>query len=152
VPSRTYRRPIPLSDSIPSVTDLAAPSDESVKLRALVEAAAQGASDRLATDIVILEVGDVIAITDYFVIASASNTRQVRRVAEEVELAVQAAGGEGSLRSEGLEDGQWVLLDFGPFVVHVFHVETREFYDIERLWSDVPRVDWVDLDAPTEQD
>lgn len=149
---RTYRRPIPLSDSIPSVTDLAEPSEESVKLRTLVEAAAQGASDGLATDIVILEVGDVMAITDYFVIASASNIRQVRRVAEEVELAVKAAGGEGSLRAEGLEDGQWVLLDFGAFVVHVFHVETREFYDIERLWSDVPRVDWVDPAAPGEQD
>jgi ribosome-associated protein len=113
-----------------------------------VNAAAQGACDLLGTDIVVLDVGDVMGITDYFVIVSASNTRQVRRIADESEGAVKAAGGEGPRRIEGLSDGQWVLIDFGAFVVHVFHEDTRRFYDIERLWSDVPRVDWVDPDAP----
>ena len=77
---------------------------------------------------------------------SSSNTRQVRRVAEEVEAAVKKAGGEGPLRIEGMEDARWVLLDFGLFVVHVFHDETRSFYDIERLWSDVPKISF-DLDG-----
>ncbi|MFT7647398.1 MAG: ribosome-associated protein [Candidatus Poriferisodalaceae bacterium] len=116
----------------------------------LVNAAARGASDLLGTDIVVLDVGDVMGITDHFVIVSASNTRQVRRIADECESAVKADGGDGPLRLEGLGDALWVLIDFGAFVVHVFHEETRRFYDIERLWSDVPRVDWVDPEAPAE--
>ena len=113
----------------------------------LVEAAARGASNLLADNIVVLMVGDVLAITDHFVIASASNTRQVKRIVEEVESEVKSAGGEGPLRIEGLQHGRWALMDFGPFVVHVFHDETRRFYDLERLWSDVPRHDWVDESA-----
>ena len=105
----------------------------------LLLAAAQGAADLQSTDVVALEVGDVLGITDWFLVASSSNTRQVRRVAEQVETAVKEAGGEGPLRIEGLEDATWILLDFGLFVVHVFHEETRSFYDIERLWSDVPK-------------
>ena len=105
----------------------------------LLLAAAQGAADLQSTDVVALDVGDVLGITDWFLVASSSNTRQVRRVAEQVETAVKEAGGEGPLRIEGLEDATWILLDFGLFVVHVFHEETRSFYDIERLWSDVPK-------------
>ena len=106
----------------------------------LLLAAAQGAADLQATDLVALDVGDVLGITDWFLVASSSNTRQVRRVAEEVEVAVKGAGGDGPLRTEGMEDARWILLDFGMFVVHVFHDETRSFYDIERLWSDVPKI------------
>ena len=105
----------------------------------LLLAAAQGAADLQSTDVVALEVGDVLGITDWFLVASSSNTRQVRRVAEQVETAVKEAGGERPLRIEGLEDATWILLDFGLFVVHVFHEETRSCYDIERLWSDVPK-------------
>ena len=105
----------------------------------LLLAAAQGAGDLQSTDVVALDVGDVLGITDWFLVASASNIRQVRRVAEEVEAAVKQAGGDGPLRIEGMEDATWILLDFGIFVVHVFHEETRSFYDIERLWSDVPK-------------
>ena len=106
----------------------------------LLLAAAQGAAALQATDLVALDVGDVLGITDWFLVASSSNTRQVRRVAEEVEVAVKGAGGDGPLRIEGMEDARWILLDFGMFVVHVFHDETRSFYDIERLWSDVPKI------------
>ena len=106
----------------------------------LLLAAAQGAADLQATGLLALDVGDVLGITDWFLVASSSNTRQVRRVAEEVEVAVKGAGGDGPLRIEGMEDARWILLDFGMFVVHVFHDETRSFYDIERLWSDVPKI------------
>ena len=112
----------------------------------LLLAAAQGAADLQSTDVVALDVGDVLGITDWFLVASSSNTRQVRRVAEQVETAVKEAGGDGPLRIEGLEDATWILLDFGLFVVHVFHEETRSFYDIERLWSDVPRLQF-DVDG-----
>ena len=106
----------------------------------LLLAAAQGAADLQATDLLALDVGDVLGISDWFLVASSSNTRQVRRVAEEVEVAVKGAGGDGPLRIEGMEDARWILLDFGMFVVHIFHDETRSFYDIERLWSDVPKI------------
>lgn len=115
----------------------------------LLLAAAQGAADLQSNDVVALDVGDVLGITDWFLVASASNIRQVRRVAEEVEAAVKQAGGEGPLRIEGMEDATWMLLDFGIFVVHVFHEETRSFYDIERLWSDVPKFRFDDDGKPT---
>lgn len=121
--------------------------DTGAELLKLVEAAGEGASDLQAVDIVALDVGDIISITDWFVIASGNNVRQVRRIAEQVEEAVKLAGGDGPLRIEGLEDSLWVLMDFGPFVVHVFHEETRAFYDIERLWSDVPRFNFVERQA-----
>ena len=93
----------------------------------LLRAAAQGAADLQASDLVALEVGDVMGITDWFLIASSSNVRQVRRVAEEIESAVKKSGGEGPIRIEGLEEAKWILMDFGIFVVHVFHKETRDF-------------------------
>ena len=113
--------------------------------------AARAAADKLGTDTIVLDVGDVLGIVDYFVITSAANTRQVRTIAEEVEDQVKAASGPGPIRVEGLDDASWVLLDYGDVVVHVFLAETREFYDLERLWSDVPRVDWRgDDDARSE--
>jgi len=104
--------------------------------------AAQAASSKKATDPVVLAVGDVLSITDFFVIVSASNPRLVRTIAEEVEEQIRSAGGPNPLRVEGLDDLHWVLLDFGEFVVHVFLQETREYYELERLWSDVPTLEW----------
>ncbi|WP_419945113.1 ribosome silencing factor [Candidatus Poriferisodalis sp.] len=119
--------PKPIAESLASVPP------------ALVRAAVEGASEMSAERIVVLDVGDVLAITDWFVIASAPNVRRVRRIAEMMEEHVKAAGGEGPIRTEGLDEAQWVLLDFGEFVAHVFHESTREYYDLERLWSDVSR-------------
>jgi len=93
-------------------------------------------------DTVILEVGAVLAIADYFVITSATNARQVRTIAQEVEARLGEPGGLKPLRVEGLDDARWVLLDYGDFVVHVFLEEVRRYYDIERLWSDSPTVEW----------
>lgn len=104
--------------------------------------AAEAASDKQGSEIVILEVGEVLAIVDRFVITSAPNTRQVATIAEEIELRVKGAGGGGPLRVEGTDDMRWVLLDYGDVVVHVFLQEVREYYDLERLWSDVPRQAW----------
>jgi ribosome-associated protein len=107
---------------------------------ALALEAARAASDKKATDPVILYVGDVLAICDYFVIASASNDRQVRAICEEVEERVFKAGGGKPRFIEGLDDARWVLVDYGDWIVHVFLDEAREFYDLERLWGDVPRI------------
>jgi ribosome-associated protein len=104
--------------------------------------AAHAASSKKGTDPVVLAVGDVLSITDFFVIVSGTNTRQVRTIADEVEEQIRDAGGPSPLRVEGLDDLHWVLVDYGEFVVHVFLQETREYYELERLWSDVPTVEW----------
>lgn len=108
--------------------------------------AARAADDKQGSDIVALDVGGILAIVDWFVITSASNARQVRTIAEEVEEQVKRQSGDGPLRVEGMDDARWVLLDFGDVVVHVFLEEVRAFYELERLWGDVPRLDWA---APT---
>jgi ribosome-associated protein len=106
------------------------------------EIAAQAAASKKADDIVILDVGEVLVITDSFVIASAPNDRLVRTIAEEVEKQLKEEGRGGPQRIEGMREAEWVLLDYGEFVVHVFLEATRRFYDLERLWSDAPRVPW----------
>ena len=107
-----------------------------------VRLAARAADDKLAEDIVVIDVGEVLAITGYFVIASARNSPQVRAVCDEVEAQLTAIGGPKPLWVEGLGGAEWVLADYGDFVVHVFSDEAREYYQLERLWGDRPRVDW----------
>ena len=89
-----------------------------------------------------LDVGDIIGITDAFVITSGNNVRQVKTIAEEVERQLKDLGGGKPLQVEGLSDASWVLLDYGDFVVHVFQKETRDYYELERLWADAPRIGW----------
>ena len=107
--------------------------------------AARAAASKGGDDTVVLEVGQVLAITDAFVITSGRNTRQVATIAEEVEAQLKAGAGISPLRTEGRGDGQWVLLDYGDFVVHAFLDEVRAYYELERLWSDAPRVEWEEV-------
>ncbi|MFM1918346.1 MAG: hypothetical protein RJB01_1861 [Actinomycetota bacterium] len=100
-------------------------------------AAAEAASDKLAEDIVILDVSDQLVITDAFVLCSAANERQVRAIVDAVEEKLHALG-EKPLRREGEKESRWVLLDFGDVVVHVQLAEERIHYAIERLWKDCP--------------
>jgi ribosome-associated protein len=116
-------------------------------LLAAVRAAAVAADDKKATDVVVLDVGDVLSITGWFVIASGANPRQVRTIAEEVEAKLKADHDLAPLRVEGFDGLRWVLLDYGDFVVHVFHEEERDYYQLERLWADVPQVAWRDEHA-----
>jgi len=115
--------------------------------RDLAIVAARAADAKGARDIVVLEVGDVLVVADEFVIASASNDRQVKAIVDDVERAVDESGHGKPLRVEGLDDRHWVLIDYGDVVVHVFLEETREYYELERLWSDVPRVEWAEVAA-----
>ena len=96
------------------------------------------------SDVLVLEVGDVLGVTEYFVIVSASNRRLVRTLVDEIEVQTRGQTGRSPLRSEGVRENQWVLVDYGDVVVHVFLAEVREFYEIERLYTDVPKVDWSD--------
>jgi len=111
--------------------------------RDMAIAAARAANAKQASDIVILEVGQIIVITDYFVICSASSERQIKTVVEEIETSVRALG-ERPVRREGEGEGGWWLLDYIDVVVHVFGEEERAYYDLERLWSDAPRVSWTE--------
>ncbi len=108
----------------------------------LARTAARAADDKKGEDIVVFAVGDVLAITEYFVITSASNRRLVRTLVGEIEHAVKVAHGRSPLRIEGATEQQWVLIDFGDVVVHVFSDEIRAYYEIERLYRDVPKVSW----------
>jgi ribosome-associated protein len=106
----------------------------------LATAAALAAAEKLATDVVALDVSDQLVITDVFLIASAPNDRQVRAIVDAIEEKLDALGAK-PLRREGAREGRWVLLDFGDLVVHVQHAEEREFYALERLWRDCPPID-----------
>lgn len=101
--------------------------------------AAEAASSKKASEIVILDVGPLIGITDYFVICSGNNERQVATIVEEVERALRERG-QKPRRREGERENRWVLLDYIDFIVHVFHTEDRQFYELERLWKDARQI------------
>ena len=121
-----------------SVTKIASALDA----ESVAKIAARAADDKQGTNIVVLNVGDVLAITEMFVIVSASNSRQLRTIANEITSKIREESERPLLRSEGMAEQQWVLLDYGDVVVHIFSEEIREFYEIERLYQDVPVVDW----------
>jgi ribosome-associated protein len=104
--------------------------------------AARAASSKTLEQTLVLDVGELISITDYFVITSGRNDRQVRAIVDEVSKQVREAGGGSVHQVEGLHDASWVLLDYGDFVVHVFGEEARSYYSLERVWSDAQPIKW----------
>ncbi len=108
----------------------------------IAKVAAQAADEKQATDVTVLDVGEILAIIDLFVAASAGNKRQVRTICDAITDAVRRETGRSPLSSEGVTEQQWILIDYGSVVVHVFDDETRRFYEIERLYRDVPAVSW----------
>lgn len=122
---------------------MADPDDDIAASSRWAVEAARAAADKQGGDTVVLEVGAVLAVTDYFVITHGRNARQVRTIAEEVEARLSTQGGPKPIRIDGLDDLTWVLLDYGEFVVHVFDEDARRYYELERLWADVPSVDWA---------
>jgi ribosome-associated protein len=118
-------------------------TDEAIELAQVV---AQAAADKLASDIVLIDVSDRLAITDVFVVATGGNERQVEAIVDAVEEQARAAGHK-PIRREGQRDGRWVLLDYGDVVAHIQHSEERVFYALERLWKDCPFIPFVDAAA-----
>jgi len=110
---------------------------------AVAMAAARAADDKQGRDIVVLDVGDILAIVQYFVVLDAPNRRLVRTLVDEIESAVRESAGVSPRRVEGGREQHWVLMDYGDVVVHVFLDEIRRFYEIERLYRDAPVVEWV---------
>ncbi len=111
--------------------------------RELAHVAAQAAADKLASDIVLIDVSERLAITDVFVVATGNTERQVEAIVDEVEEKMRLSGSK-PIRREGRRDGRWVLLDYGDVVVHVQHAEERVFYALERLWKDCPFIPFTD--------
>jgi len=102
--------------------------------------AAAAIEDKKGLDVVLLDVSRLVVVTDLFLIATGTSARHVKTLVEEVEERLKRVG-RRPLRREGTEYGKWVLLDYGDLVVHVFDAETREYYDLERLWGDAPRLE-----------
>lgn len=119
--------------------DRTAPIGADASLRTAL-LAADAAEDKLATDVVVLQVGPVTGVCEYFVLATAANERQVRAVVDEIEAQVADRLGDRPLSVEGADARRWVLLDYGDVVVHVFLSEERDYYRLERLYSDAPVV------------
>jgi len=109
---------------------------------AVATTAARAADDKQGSDIRMIDVSAVLPIVGLFVVTSAGNPRLVRTIAGEVEDRMRAEHHRSPVRTEGISESQWVLLDYGDVVVHVFAEETRRYYEIERLYRDRPSVDW----------
>jgi ribosome-associated protein len=116
-------------------------SDRSVEL---AQAAAAAAADKQARDIMIIDVSEQLVITDCFVIASATNDRQVHAVVDAIEESLRERHDAKPVRREGQREGRWVLLDYADIVVHIQLTEEREYYQLERLWKDCPLIPFQD--------
>lgn len=108
---------------------------------------ARVACDKKALDLVILEIKDLSSFADYFIICSGESTRQVQAIAEHLEINLKEQGIR-PLGTEGAQGGRWVLLDYGDVIIHVFHETEREYYDLESLWGDCPRIAFDEKQPP----
>jgi ribosome-associated protein len=114
------------------------------KLPAALERAclsARVAADNKARDVLVLDMRGITPLYDFFVLATGQSRRQMHTIAEEVDASLRAAG-DRRLAIEGYQASKWVVQDYGDVVVHVFDADTREYYALEELWADAPRVDW----------
>ncbi|MFP3914757.1 MAG: ribosome silencing factor [Actinomycetota bacterium] len=111
-----------------------------IEAEQLAQLAAGAIHDKKGLDVELLDVGDLLVITDVFVIATGTSNIHVRSLAEGVEETLADEAERKPLRREGMEQGEWILLDYGDLVVHLFQPEQREYYGLERLWLDAPRI------------
>lgn len=119
---------------------IAADADDHVEeLDERIYTALRSASDKKALDLLVLDLREAANFTDYFIITSGANTRQVQAIADEVVEQLKKQGTRAA-RVEGYKTAEWVLVDYGDFIVHVFEDKARKFYDLERLWRDAKRV------------
>lgn len=129
---------------IPPVSTVVAPAEPTAEDQLILEqvkTAVAAADDKKALDIAVLGLAALTEFTDYFVICTGANQRQTQAIADEISLRLKKTYKLRSQHTEGYNVGEWILLDFGAFVVHVFVEESRHFYDLERLWRDAARVE-----------
>jgi ribosome-associated protein len=106
-----------------------------------VQLAVRCAADKKALDIKVLDLRQIASFTEFFIIASGSNQRQVQAISDEINEQLKKQLSSRAMRIEGYSSGEWILLDYGDFIVHIFDKDAREFYDLERLWLDARRVE-----------
>jgi ribosome-associated protein len=121
--------------------DIAEPPTPFAELDPQVQLAIQCAADKKATDMIALDLRSIASFTEFFIIATAANQRQVQAIADEINEQLKKQLDMRPVRIEGYKSAEWVLLDYGDFIVHIFNREAREFYDLARLWRDARRVD-----------
>jgi ribosome-associated protein len=121
-------------------SDAAAADLNSLELAVFI---ARVIDEKQGENTIVIPVGPVVGITEYFIVTSASNVRLVRAITDAVLNNVREAVGKGPLRSEGTREQQWVLIDYGDVVVHIFIDEMRRFYEIERLYKDIIPTPWA---------
>jgi ribosome-associated protein len=126
----------------PRPTPEPAATDDAIVLTRL---AADAIAEKKGLEPIAMDVAELLQITEVFLVASGTSRRQVQTLADEVKERLRDDAELRPLRVEGLEEGEWVLLDFGPLVVHLFQPDQRSFYDLERLWADAPRIDVSDV-------
>jgi ribosome-associated protein len=124
-------------------TERKRPTTAKKRLTGEVAKAVKAALDKKATDVVVLDLRNTPAFTDFFILCSGNNTRQVKAIADAVEEALRAAKIRPA-HTEGYDKGEWILMDYFSFIVHVFSPQMRLFYSLERLWGDAERIDVTD--------
>jgi len=127
-----------------TVTDATSPTDEA---RGLILTAAQAADDRKAVDIVLLQVSEVCYLADYFAIVTGFSNVQVRAISQAIADQIEEEWERLPLRTQGLSDASWVVMDYGDAIIHVFKPQEREFYNLEAFWGHADRLDF----SPAEE-
>ena len=109
-----------------------------------VQLAIYSAAEKKAVDVVALDLRKITSFAEFFVIANGTNQRQVQAIADEVSDQLKKQLEKSAIRIEGYDGAEWVLLDYGDFIFHIFNTESRKFYDLERLWRDAKKVELPD--------
>lgn len=139
---RARREQLP-QDDVPHTAASRSAPDRAVRALELARVAARIADDNRAKEILLLDLREATPLVDFFVIVTASSRRQSHAIAEEIDQRMKRLG-EHKLGLEGSEEGRWVLIDYGDFVVHVFSPEARTYYALEEIWGDAARLEWQD--------
>jgi ribosome-associated protein len=156
--ARTFLQLIPEGDVVDDTTvsntlpDKDSTDDNSQRSLELALAAARTASENRGRNIVVLDLREVTPVFDFFVIATGSSRRQLHAMSEEIDHKLEDDLGDKRMGIEGYSESRWILLDYGTVVIHLFDDETREYYDIENLWTQAKRIDLTGLieTTPTE--
>lgn len=143
IKKRVARREHDAQDDVPHTATARTTPERVARALELARACARIADDNRGKDILLLDLREATPLVDFFVIATATSRRQGRAIADEIDHEMKQRQ-ERKLGIEGSEEGRWVLIDYGDFVVHVFSPEAREYYALEEIWGDAPRVDWQD--------
>jgi ribosome-associated protein len=133
-----------VTDSTTSLTSVSVPRSDECSARSLelALAAAQTAEDHRGRDIVVLDVRKLTTMFDYFVIASGTSRRQLHAMSEEIDQRLEKELNDERMGIEGYAESRWILLDYGSVVIHLFDDETREYFALENLWAEAPRITW----------